>query len=254
MNWWKQACTLSLPNFTMASNTSRMASYNTTQDHNQWMEHALARHNLALLRFQYLIPCMESYSRTSLMTLVNTWITSYLWREWRSRSVSNVTTFSSYLKTRSQQIYGVPLTVEFAKGMNGNSANSVTNELDDWDEHPVYCVKRVVRASGYLASSRLSDIRNGLVSERRAKIWVRNLGKGGSGGKKPPYLSQFPPVLFSCSRFLNYLGAWNQLVAISHQHSYPGVFRRRLVVPVSFPWKETHFAKTLYTGKAQPSI
>ena len=81
-------------------------------------------------------------------------------------------------------------------------------------------------------------------------IWA----KGAVAEKSRPTSPQFPPALFSCSRFLNYLGAWNQLVAISHQHSYPGVFRRRLVVPVSFPWKETHFAKTLYTGKAQPSI
>ena len=222
MNWWKQACTLSLPNFTMASNTSRMASYNTTQDHNQWMEHALARHNLALLRFQYLTPCMESYSRTSLMILVKTWITSYLWSEWRSRSVSNVTTFSSYLKTRSQQIYDVLLSVEFAKGMNGNSANSVTNELDDWDEHPVYCVKRVVRASRYLASSRLSDIRNGLVSERRAKIWVRDLGKGGSDGKKPAYLS---PV---SSRFI-FVFVFSQLSRSLEPAS-------RYLAPTFVPW------------------
>ena len=199
MNWWKQACTLSLPNFTMASNTSRMASYNTTQDHNQWMEHALARHNLALLRFQYLTPCMESYSRTSLMTLVNTWITSYLWSELRSRSVSKVTTFSSYLKTRSQQIYDVPLSVEFAKGMNGNSANSVTNELDDWDEHSVYCVKRVVRASQYLASSRLSDSRIWLVKWKARENVSAWSGKRGKKAALP--LPSFLPFYFRVRAF-----------------------------------------------------
>ena len=51
-----------------------------------------------------------------------------------------------------------------------------------------------------------------MLSGERAKRKVREKRGGGGGG-------QFPPVLFSCSCFLNprgsdYLGAWNRLLVL----------------------------------------